>query len=95
MSWQFPITKLLFHFFLQDSFCHFEEAEIGAQLSGYVNVTSGSIDALKEAIATKGPCAVGIDASHLSFVFYANGVYYEPSCGEYTKYYADYLTMIV
>lgn len=64
-----------------DSFCHFEKSEIGAQLSSYVNITSGSIDALKEAIATKGPCAVGIDASHLSFVFYANGVYYEPSCG--------------
>jgi len=64
-----------------DSFCHFEKAVIGAQLSGYVNVTSGSIDALKEAIATKGPIAVGIDASHLSFVFYANGVYYEPDCG--------------
>lgn len=64
-----------------DSFCHTEKAEIGAQLSGYVNVTSGSIDSLKEAIATKGPCAVGIDAAHLSFVFYANGVYYEPECG--------------
>ena len=66
----------------QDSFCHFNPTKVGAQLSGYVNVTSGSLDALKEAIATKGPVAVGIDASHLSFVFYANGVYYEPKCGK-------------
>lgn len=64
-----------------DSFCHFNQSQAGAVLSGYVNVTSGSEDALKEAIATKGPTSVGIDASHLSFVFYANGVYYEPKCG--------------
>lgn len=66
----------------QDSFCHFNPTKVGAQLSAYVNVTSGSLDALKEALATKGPVAVGIDASHLSFVFYANGVYYEPKCGK-------------
>lgn len=59
------------------------DAKIGAQISSYVNVTSGSIDGLKEAIATKGPVAVGIDAAHLSFVFYANGVYYEPTCGKH------------
>lgn len=64
-----------------DSFCHFKPEQVGAQLSGYVNVTSGSQDALKESLVTKGPVAVGIDASHLSFVFYANGVYYEPKCG--------------
>jgi len=45
-------------------------------------VTSGSLDALKEAIVTKGPVAVGIDASHPSLAFYANGVYYEPKCGK-------------
>ena len=55
-------------------------------MSSYVNVTSGSEDALREAIATKGPTAVGIDAAHLSFVFYANGVYYEPKCGKLMSY---------
>ena len=65
----------------QDGYCHFEEAKIGAKISNYVNVTSGDQNALKIAIATKGPTAVGIDASHKSFAFYSSGVYYEPKCG--------------
>ena len=56
---------------------------MGAELTGYVNVTSGDISALKMAIATKGPVAVGIDAAHLSFAFYSHGVYYEPECGKF------------
>lgn len=51
-------------------------------IDGYVNVTSGSEEMLKMAIATHGPAAVGIDASHPSFAFYSDGVYYEPKCGE-------------
>ncbi|XP_025110869.1 digestive cysteine proteinase 2-like [Pomacea canaliculata] len=51
------------------------------QLSGYVNVTPYDQDALRIAIATKGPISVGIDAAHKSLSFYANGVYYEPACG--------------
>jgi len=64
-----------------DSFCHPETATITAKISGYVNVTSGDLDALKMAIAQQGPVAVGIDAAHLSFVFYSHGVYYEEKCG--------------
>ena len=37
---------------------------------------------LKVAIVTHGPTAVGIDASHKSFSFYSDGVYYEPQCGK-------------
>lgn len=51
------------------------------QLKNYVNVTSGDLQALKFAIAHQGPVSVAIDASHLSLSFYANGVYYEPQCG--------------
>ncbi|CAH2240377.1 jg26416, partial [Pararge aegeria aegeria] len=32
------------------------------------------------AIFKYGPVSVAIDASHKSFSFYSNGVYYEPKC---------------
>eukprot|EP00998_Keelungia_sp_KM082_P010747 NODE_694_length_1706_cov_14.322989_g684_i0.p1 GENE.NODE_694_length_1706_cov_14.322989_g684_i0~~NODE_694_length_1706_cov_14.322989_g684_i0.p1 ORF type:complete len:559 (-),score=118.31 NODE_694_length_1706_cov_14.322989_g684_i0:29-1651(-) len=50
-------------------------------VKSYVNVTSGDIEAVKQALATVGPLAVSIDASHDSFAFYKSGVYYEPKCG--------------
>jgi len=53
-----------------------------AQMTGFVNVTAGDLDALKAAIAAHGPVSVSIDASHRSLSFYANGVYYEPNCGK-------------
>ena len=60
-------------------------ATIGATMKGYVNVTAGDGEALKIALAKNGPISVSIDASHRSFVFYADGVYYEPKCGEYSS----------
>lgn len=53
-----------------------------AKITGYVNVTSGNITAVKAAIYKHGPVAVSIDASHKTFSFYSNGIYYEPKCGE-------------
>ena len=50
-------------------------------MSGYVNVTSGDLQALKVAMAKHGPISVAIDASHKSLSFYSSGVYYEPKCG--------------
>ena len=40
---------------------------------GWVNVTSGSQEALKVAIASRGPVSVAIDAGHKSLSFYSNG----------------------
>lgn len=51
------------------------------KITGYTNVTAYDQEALKFAIANKGPISVGIDASHKSLSFYADGVYYEPDCG--------------
>lgn len=60
--------------------CHYDKSSMVAQLTGYTNVTSGDILALKAAIFKFGPVAVSIDAAHRSFAFYSNGVYYEPEC---------------
>ncbi|NWX79390.1 CYSP2 proteinase, partial [Alca torda] len=65
----------------QNGLCHYNQSEMLAKITGYVNVTSGNITAVKAAIYKHGPVAVSIDASHKTFSFYSNGVYYEPKCG--------------
>nr|XP_033810640.1 digestive cysteine proteinase 2-like [Geotrypetes seraphini] len=69
----------------QNGYCHYNQSEVTAKVSAYINVTSGNITALKTAIFKLGPVAVSIDASHKSFAFYANGIYYEPACGNKTE----------
>lgn len=48
-----------------------------AKLSAWFNVTSNNENALRLAIFKHGPVSVGIDASHKTFSFYSNGVYYD------------------
>jgi len=67
---------------VQDGYCKVKNVTATAHMTGFVNVTSGDLDALKAAIAAHGPVSVAIDASHRSLSFYANGVYYEPDCGK-------------
>ena len=66
----------------QDGHCHISPSMCGASLSTFRNVPSGNISALVAAIYEVGPISVAIDASHKSFSFYADGVYYEPACGK-------------
>lgn len=72
------------HYLGQDGYCHFDEKKSIGTIASYVNVTSGSAEALKLALAEAGPVAVAIDAAHLSLSFYSHGVYYEPKCGNTT-----------
>jgi len=64
----------------QDGYCHLNQSSVGLKITGFVNVTSGDENALKVAIAAKGPISVAIDASHKSLSFYSSGVYYEEDC---------------
>ncbi|XP_041978357.1 digestive cysteine proteinase 1 [Aricia agestis] len=64
----------------QDGYCHIDNVTLVTTIKGWVNVTAKNESALRLAIFKHGPISVAIDASHRSFSFYANGVYYEPKC---------------
>jgi len=59
--------------------CKFNPKTVGATLSSYVTVESGSESALEDQIV-KGPVSVAIDASSQSFQLYDSGVYYDKEC---------------
>ncbi|XP_057341416.1 digestive cysteine proteinase 1 [Microplitis mediator] len=64
----------------QDGYCHINNVTLTAKMAGFVNVTTGSPDALKLALFKHGPISIAIDASQKTFSFYSNGVYYDPNC---------------
>nr|XP_044994383.1 cathepsin S [Jaculus jaculus] len=64
----------------KDEKCHYDLKNRAATCSRYIELPSGSEDALKEAVANRGPVSVAIDASHPSFFLYRSGVYDDPSC---------------
>jgi len=59
--------------------CKFKAADVGATITGYTDVQSGSESALVSAVNSQ-PVSVAIDAGHTSFQLYRSGVYYEPAC---------------
>jgi len=63
-----------------DDTCKFSKKNIGATDKGFVDIPTGDEEALMKAISTVGPVSVAIDASHESFQFYSEGVYFEPQC---------------
>ncbi|XP_070252276.1 cathepsin S [Myotis yumanensis] len=63
-----------------DGKCQYDVKNRAATCSKYVELPFGSEEALKEAVANKGPVSVAIDASHSSFFLYRSGVYYDKAC---------------
>jgi cathepsin L len=60
--------------------CTFQPGNSAATISGYVKITRGDENGLLNAVATKGPVAVAMDASSPFFQFYSSGVYSDPLC---------------
>lgn len=63
-----------------DDTCKYTPKNSGATDRGFVDIPEGNEKKLTAALATVGPVAVAIDASHESFQFYSSGVYYDPQC---------------
>jgi len=72
-------TEASYPYTAQDGTCTFSAQNVGATLASYVNVNSGDENDLQTKVYT-GPTSVAIDASHMSFQLYSNGVYNEPAC---------------
>ncbi|XP_075765252.1 digestive cysteine proteinase 1-like [Pelodiscus sinensis] len=68
----------------QNGYCHSSSSKRLANITGYVSIPAGNVTALKAAVFKNGPVPVNIDASAKSFLFYSNGIYYEPGCGNTT-----------
>ncbi|UYV80617.1 hypothetical protein LAZ67_19001030 [Cordylochernes scorpioides] len=58
--------------------CRYNNASIGATCSSYVELAEGDEEALKEAVATKGPVSIGINADYLQT--YSGGILDKPGC---------------
>lgn len=64
----------------QDGKCRFNAANVGATVTGFVDIAEGDEKALQQAVSSIGPISVAIDASRTSFSLYKSGVYYEEDC---------------
>ncbi|CAK1543704.1 unnamed protein product [Leptosia nina] len=62
--------------------CGDERVPPVTRISSHVNVTSNSVAALKVAIKQHAPSVVLVDANHMSFVLYKEGVLYDDRCGK-------------
>jgi len=60
--------------------CHFDGDSVGATCTGFVQLRKGDEHALKDAVATEGPVAVGIHACGDGFLFYSSGIYDSMYC---------------
>jgi cathepsin L len=63
----------------EDDTCRFKASNVGATLTGYMNVTSGDENDLLSK-ANIGPVSVAIDASSEDFQLYDGGVYVDYEC---------------
>ncbi|XP_058793221.1 cathepsin L-like [Phymastichus coffea] len=73
-------TEKTYPYEASEEYCRYDPRNSGAEDVGFVDIRTGDEQQLMEAVATIGPIAVAMDASHLSFQNYRSGIYYEPKC---------------
>merc|ERR1712183_965911 len=73
-------TEASYKYTAMDGTCKFNASNVGATISSYTDIPSGSEPDLTKAIATVGPISVAIDASQYTFQLYKSGIYYEENC---------------
>lgn len=65
----------------QDNYCRENSRPLtGGKFKGYSRIPRYNDTALMEAVYSRGPIAVSLDASQESFTFYSSGVYYDTNC---------------
>lgn len=73
-------TEKTYPYEAENDVCRYNPRNNGANDVGFVDIPEGDEKKMMAAVATIGPVSVAIDASHESFHFYSDGVYYEPEC---------------
>ena len=73
-------TEASYPYTAMDGTCQFNVSNIGADVSGVVNISSGNVTQLDNAVATVGPISVAIDASG-DFQLYSSGIFNSTTCG--------------
>ena len=66
-SSSFLLSNLHTSYILQQYSCQYNDKYRGATATGVVSVSSGDENSLLNAVASSGPVATSIDASHSSF----------------------------
>jgi len=66
----------------RDGNCQYNAGQVVTKVTGFTDIPSRDENSLQNAVATQGPVSVAIDASHVSFQLYRNGVNNEPACSQ-------------
>jgi len=75
-------TEASYSYTGRDGSCHASSGKFSdIQVTGHVDVTSGSESALLNAIGTVGPVSIAIEADQLAFQFYNGGIL-KKNCGQ-------------